>query len=306
MFDKFIKENFILQNTNLDIDLSCSEVFAMLYFEVEEDVKKYIIDICYKICINNKKLYNIPCFYIIDFKNMNNKINIINTQHFIWISKMFYDYYKKYKDNKYLELAKDIINYIKHNNIRNNILINWLYINNNNKSCLSSIKYYAAIDVIYELDSDFFNTIYNTLKYHIKDDKIYQIYDINKKNVYNTDTPSDSHQNMELVEGLFNIYEINKDMKYYEKCIEIIKNIINSLVEDISVFSKLQVFFFIKKYNIKINNNIYIKLKNFVYNIIENYKKNKNIYVYTNQIKQDNIFGYIYLYRLIKNKYVKI
>jgi hypothetical protein len=305
-FDKFINKYYDIY-TNIGGKTTISESYAMLYFELSNDtIKQKIIDRCYFLCMYNKNKYNIPCFYTLYFNDIQKQISVTNTQHFIWIAKMFNEHYKKTNVSKYLVLAKDIIDYLKNNNFINNYLINWVYLNNKNKNKnnLSSIKYYAAIDVIYELDNDFFNIIFNTLTFHKKNNIIYHIYDIKSKEKYNTDTNMDSHQCMELVEGLINIYEINKESKFLDLSIKIINDIINNLLTDKSVFSKLQVFYYIKKYNILINNDIILKLTSFIQNIINVYKKNNNIYVYTNNLVQDNIFGYIYLHRLLKNNYI--
>ena len=303
-FNKFINENNdVFQNIGFSSTLS--EAYAMLYFEIDNDtIKQNIIEQCFFICMENLKKYKIPCFYLINLKDINEPINKTNSQHFIWVAKMFYDYYKINKNDKYLIISKNIIDYLKNNHIINNNFINWIDLNNKDTNVLSSIKYYAAIDIIYELDICFFNNILKTLDNHINNNIIYHIYNINTNEKYNIDTPMDSHQCMELIEGLMNIYEISNDISFYNKSIKIINDIIDSLVDDISVFSKLQVFYFIKKYNINIIKNNYLKLENFIKNIINNYKTNNNIYVYTNNKDVDNIFGYIYLNRLIKNNYI--
>ena len=301
-FERFIDNNYNIKQ-NLSSKNSVSEAIAMVYFELEKFpiIQTRIVDNFINICKKN----NVFSFYIYNTETSEINKDTSNAQHYIWIIKMLLDMYKKSSNILYKEYFNQIILFLKNNHIKDNYLINWIDTNNIEDSNLSSIKYYTAIDSIYEIDNTFFKFIFSSIDYHKNINILYSIYNINTKKMYNTDNKIDSHQLMEFIEGLFNIYELTKDKYYYDYCINIINNNIDEIILDNSVFSKLQVYYFIIKYNISITKEKLSILKNYIQYVINHQIITNNSLVYFNKPMQDNIFTQIYLYRLIKNNYFK-
>ena len=297
-FEKFI-DIFYNIKQNYNSTSSVIEANAMIYFEFNEypDIQKRIVDNFLTICKKN----NVCCFYVYDTLTSEINKSSSNAQHYIWCIKMLYDIYKKTGDDIYKNYYNKIISFLKKTHVKNNFLINWI---KNKDDNLSSIKYYAAIDSIYEIDIDFFEFIYKSIKYHIKNNRIYSCFNIDNKTNFNKDNEFDTHQIMELFEGLLNIYEISGEKKYYDICINEINTIIDSLICDNSIFSKLQFLYFVKKYKIDIKEEYLKILLNYARFIININIIYGNSPVYFKNIEQNNIFSLVYLNRLISNKYI--
>jgi len=298
-FERFIDKFYnIKQNSNSQN--SVIEAHSMLYFELNEypEIQKRIVDNFLKICKKN----NVCCFY--SYNTLTSKIdkNSSNAQHYIWCIKMLHDIYKKTGNDIYKDYYIKIISFLKKNHVKNEFLINWIKKKSDDK--LSSIKYYAAIDSIYEIDINFFEFIVDSINYHIKNNRLYSCFNIDSKKLFTQDNKFDTHQIMELFEGFLNVYEISGEKKYYNFCMNQVRIIIDSLIIDNSIFSKLQFLYFVKKYKINIKEDylkILLNYAKFIVNIKIIYG---NTPVYFKNIKQDNIFCLVYLNRLIHNKYI--
>ena len=296
----FINEHFIYKENRYN--KTVSEAYAMLYDVLIDNTKKQnIITNLFKLCIDSKKLYNYPCPYIIKILNKLTHIeNCRNTQHFLWCAKAFYQHFKFTDDNKYYNKAKEIIDYVCKNNCYKNtkIFLNWFETDKDNNV---SIKALTCADMLIIFDKeDYLNANINFYKekmFNKKTNLFCSCYDLDNKKCF-TQEITYLHENLELVEGLFNCYELTKNKEFYNIAENIVKNCSKLVSSNVNNLSRLQCYYWMKKYNI--SENIHF-VKSEVLKITEIYKKKNYISPYSNK-KLDNIFGHIYLQR-IQNEY---
>lgn len=294
--NRFFNLNFIFQNLNSE--RSCSEAYAMLYEVSSKEQKFKIIKILYNLCNKSLSLFNCPCYYLID-NNNNNNIKVIdnrNTQHFLWCVKAFYQHFKLTNDIKYYNKAENIINYIcdKHCYKDKKIFINWFNVNNDNKVSIKSLTC-ADMLIIFKKE-DYLEANINFYKEKMvnkKNNLFFSYYDLNNKTSINKKMTY-LHENLELAEGLFNCYEINQNKELYNIAVNIVKSCSKLIKNNVNNLSRLQCYYWMRKYNITENIN---SVESDVRRIIKIYNKNKYISPYSNN-KQNNIFGHIYLQRI--------
>lgn len=299
-YSKFICENFNVI-TNINQNLSIIESVSMLYDIVADtELKQKLIDASIKLLniSNNKYITQYPY----KFNVVNNKVlNERNTQHYLWYSKMLYNHYLLTNDSKYYELCNNIISFTCKKNCYNNtnILINWY---GNNKTNLVSLKSLTCCDMLILFNKNYyfektFDYLYkyafnkNTNLFNSVVDVTTNKSQIHKKNYL--------HENLELAEGLFNCYEIdnNKYKKYYIIACNIVKECVKHIPNNVNNLAPLQCYYWGIKYNL-LNNNTIKTLEKRINIIINNYKQNNYMSHYTDA-KNDNIFPYIYLQRII-------
>ena len=300
----FISNNFVFHN--IDSCMSCSEAYAMLYEVLnEKECKTHIINMLLDLCNKSSLLFNCPCAYDISILNDNIKVhNNRNTQHFLWCVKAFYNHYKLTNDSKYNYIAKQIIDYVCNNNCYKDtkIFINWFNCNNDNKV---SIKALTCADMLLVFGKEEYLTaninFYKENMFNNETDLFYSYYNLNNKNYVN-EIATYLHENLELAEGLFNCYEINKNNDFYNIAINIVKSCSKFVNNNVNNLARLQCYYWMKKYNITENIDI-IKLE--VGKIINNYDIQNFISPYSDQ-KLNNIFGHIYLQRIYNDFSMKV
>lgn len=300
----FINENFVFQNTGVFI--SCSEAYAMLYEVLnEKEHKTHIIDMLDNLSTKSLSLYNIPCPY--EIKKNGDSIDIYNnrnTQHYLWCVKAFYNHFKLTNDKKYYNKAEQIINYVCDNHCYNGskIFINWFNCDIDNRV---SIKALTCADMLLVFGKqDYLNANINFYKenmFNNETDLFYSYYNLNNKNYVN-ETATYLHENLELAEGLFNCYELNKNKEFYNIAVNIVKSCSKLVSSNVNNLARLQCYYWMKKYNITENLDL---VKSEVQKIINIYKNDDYISPYSNK-KFNNIFGHIYLQRIYKLKKIVI
>lgn len=297
--NEFYKNGNIIRAFNCN--LTCIEAYSMFYKCINDNKKKCeIIQNMSKLSDQTVKKFNIPCPYILIIDNttvdiMNNR----NTQHFLWCVKAFYQHYKLTNDIKYYNKAEQIINYVCDNHCYNDskIFINWFNCNKDNRV---SIKSLTCADMLLVFGKEEYLTaninFYKENMFNNETNLFYSYYNLNNKNYVN-ETATYLHENLELAEGLFNCYELNKNNDFYNLAVNIVKSCSNLINNNVNNLARLQCYYWMKKYNITENINL---VKSEVQKIINIYKNDDYISPYSNKKKKkyNNIFGHIYLQRI--------
>lgn len=293
----FIKNNYLTReegNSNTII-----ESVSMYYFckinNIDEKIKT-IVEKIYQLCLENLEKRKCPCVYIF---NINNSILAAhNSQHYLWASKMFYSYYQYTNENKYYEIAKNIIDWLLNNMIIDDEygkrFINWKYEKKHNLNNRTSIKTFSAADILLHLGySDVYESQLNFMYNNMYDNGIFYR-DYNNKNKKNIEeTKLMPHDNLEVVECLYESYLFTKNEIYRNMASDLLKNIIkicNFGKNNLAIFQCYKWAYIL---NIEYTNE---RIKN----ILENY--NNGLSAYSTH-KKKNIFAYIYLYRIINKEY---
>ena len=298
--NEFYINGNILQNINSKI--TCIEAYAMYYDSVNNYIKKNtIIQKCLILCEQSMKKYNIPCPYTIKVNNdITDIFNNRNTQHFLWCVKTFYNHFKLTNDKKYYNKAEQIINYVCDNHCYNGskIFINWFNCDIDNRV---SIKALTCADMLLVFGKEEYLianiNFYKEKMFNNETDLFYSYYNFNNKNYVN-ETDTYLHENLELAEGLFNCYELNKNKEFYNIAVNIVKSCSKLVSSNVNNLARLQCYYWMKKYNITENLDL---VKSEVQKIINIYKNDDYISPYSNK-KFNNIFGHIYLQRIYKLK----
>ena len=298
---KFITEKYDIL-TNINDNILMSETFAMLYDLLykknENENRKLMNNIINRLlfyCEISKNI-NLPCPYLI----INEKIESqCSSQHFLWCSNMFYQHYKITNESFYYNKSKEIFYYVINNNIykNTNLIINWKNnkdypIKNNNNlfsiKCFTKAGLFAIFDKIYIFDNqlDFIEK-----NMYLKETDIYASHFNLETNECIKDI-SLLGNNLEFVEGLYDIYNITKNIRYKNLALKIINLCLKHYKNSNYVLGILQL------YNILRINNMYIEydIKKKFNEIYKQYNKNNKLPSFINE-NNDNIFSYIYLAR---------
>lgn len=292
----FYKNGHILQN--IDSDLTCIEAYAMFYYSINDNNKKYeIIQRMSELCQQSIKEYNLVCPYYITIKNFIVSItNNRNTQHFLWCAKAFYKHYQMTNDKKYYKKAEEIINYVCKNHCYKDskIFINWFNCDGDNRV---SIKALTCADMLIIFGKEeYLNaniSFYKEKMFNNETNLFYSYYDL-ENHIFVNENNTYLHENLEFAEGLFNCYEVNKNNDFYNIAINIVKSCSKFVNNNVNNLARLQCYYWMKKYNITENIDL---VKSEVEKIINIYKNDDYISPYSNK-KFNNIFGHIYLQRI--------
>ena len=300
---KFINEKYDVL-TSINDNVLMSENFAMLYdllykqnTNKSKALMNNIINRLLFYCEISKNV-NLPCPYLI----INEKIDFqCCSQHFLWCSNMFYQHYTITNDLLYYNKSKEIFDYVLNNNVftNTNLIINWIndkeypLKNNNNLfsiKCFTKAGLFAIFDKVDILDEqlDFIEK-----NMYLEHDEIYASH-------YNIETntcikdESVLGNNLELAEGLFDIYNITKNIRYKNLALKIITFCSKNCKNSNYIPGILQL------YNIKRINGLSIdnEIQNKFNEIHEQYIENKGLPPYFNE-NVCNVFCSIYIERCL-------
>lgn len=300
-FNKFITEKYdILSNINDNILMS--ENFAMLYDLLYKQNKNKtlmnnIIDRFLFYCKISQNV-KLPCPYLIT----NEKIYFQScSQHFLWCSNMFYQHYTITNELCYYNKSKEIFDYVLNNNIfiNTNLIINWINdkeypIKNNNN--LFSIKCFTKAGLFAIFDKvDIFDQQLEFIEknMYLKDDEIYASH-------YNIETKtcikdkSVLGNNLELAEGLIDIYNITKNIRYKKIALKIITFCSKKYKNSNYILGILQLYNIKRINDLTIDNELQIKFNE----IHKQYIDNKSLPSYSNE-NNFNVFSSIYIERCL-------
>lgn len=276
------------------------------------------------------KKFNIPCPYIytVDqyklglseyLKSKDKPVvkvynNQRNTQHFVWYAKMLNKHYEITKNKSYYNLSKEIMDFVCENHCfeKSKILTNWFEVNDNlcNLVSLKSLTC-SEMFLIHNKLSYFEHTFNYLCKYAYKSDtKLFDSYVNIVNNISVKKESSYLHENLELAEGLFNVYEFDKDKYkiYFNYASDIVKETFKFIPNNVNNLAPLQCYYWGLKYNLLNNEELKILVLHINEFIIEEYEKHGRISAYKNKT-QNNIFPYIYLqriYNLVSNDKPKL
>lgn len=295
------------------------ELDAMVY-DVIDNTKfkdKLIVDTI-NISEQYKKKFNMPCPYKYDIieirssledyinlstpKKIINYYNERNTQHFVWCAKMLYQHYKLTNNKKYNNLSKEIIDFVCKNHCfkETKILMNWF--GNRKTNGLVSLKSLTCSEMFILYDKlDYFENTFNYLcKYAYNNNtKLFASYVFISNNNSLKHEQSYLHENLELAEGLFNVYELdkNKYKQYYNYACNIVKETFKLIPNNVNNLAPLQCYYWGLKYKLLDNTELKILKLHIEKYIISKYEKYNSIGAYNNK-NGNNIFPYIYLQRI--------
>ena len=296
------------------------EMDAMIYDVVNNhEYKNRLIEDTIYISKQYLKKFNIPCPYIytVDqykldlseyLKSKDKPVvkeynNQRNTQHFVWYAKMLNKHYEITKNKSYYNLSKEIMDFVCENHCfeKSKILTNWFEVNDNlcNLVSLKSLTC-SEMFLIHNKLSYFEHTFNYLCKYAYKSDT--KLFDSYVNIINNTSVKKESsylHENLELAEGLFNVYELDKDKYkiYYNYASDIVKETFKFIPNNVNNLAPLQCYYWGLKYNLLNNEELKILVLHINEFIIEKYEEHGRISAYKNKT-QNNIFPYIYLQRI--------
>ena len=316
-FKKFITENYDILS-NIGSNILQSESFAMLYDllykenisfpsncnEEERELKnknRLLMD-----SIINRILYycnnceNFPCPYIIINETVKNQGN---SQHFLWCSNMFYQHYLLTNDKLYYNKSKEIFEFVINNNSykETNLIVNWIntknypfvYESNSNIFSIKSLTkcgLFAIFDKLDILDKQL----------DLIEEKMYsaekQIYYSYYKLETNTPKPGNSclGNNLELAEGLYDVYKITENIKYKEFAEKIIKGCLKNYKNSNYILGLLQLYNILRINKSPIDND----LQN-IFDILATHYKSRGALPSFKNTKNINIFSEIYFCRCL-------
>lgn len=303
--------------------VTSEEAIAMYYF-IEKN-KKYVDRLLYW-CKKAEKEKKRPFPYLFDIKT-GKVLDSVNTQHALWAAKMFFSEYSRSGEEKYLDRAVKIVNWLIDVMIiddkKGRRFVNWWGSDGMAKKFngRTSIKTFAAIDVLLELGmimmkSKYHEIIFDQLNFmnNYMWDKELGIYyrDYNNK-IGKCEQRGRPHPNLEVVEGLTNLCnKIDKieDGKEYisqplrNKALELIENIkkncvrTNRTMPEIygkpgqSFAAPLQLAYYARYYHLHYH-------KEMIEKVLQ-YRNKDGGWPGSLKNKTSNVFTHIYMMRLMK------